>query len=202
MRSYPHKLFLSVHHEPENDLRGPGSGMTPPDYVDMYRHTVALLREEGVANVVYVMNYMGFARWANVVDELWPGVDVVDWIAYDPYGHRGDLTLIDLLDRPDGAWPGFYSWATRMAPGKPIMLGEWGFDSGAQIGGASILADAPERLATEFPMLKALVYWNSIGDEYNYRLDVSTPAGRRFVGAYASFVNDPYFTATDRATAP
>src|SRR5690606_33952754 len=51
MKAYPHKFFLTIWHEPENDL---GPGRQPADYVAMHRHVVDKLRSLGVTNVVYV----------------------------------------------------------------------------------------------------------------------------------------------------
>ena len=197
LQRYPKRLFLTVHHEPENEQGSAGSGRTPVDYVDMYRHVVGMLRAEGVTNAVYVMNFMGFAGWAPVADDFYPGDDVVDWIAYDPYGHAGQSTFAELLNRPTGDdWPGFYTWATQRAPGKPIMVAEWGYDLAGQPGAPAALDGAVESLTTDFPMVKALVYWNSWTDEYNYRLDQPTALGAEYGAAYARMANDPYFNST------
>jgi hypothetical protein len=199
LQRYPGRLFLAIHHEPENDQGGPDSGRTPADYVAMYRHVVTMLRDSGVTNAVYVMNFMGFAGWASVADAFYPGDDVVDWIAYDPYAHAGAPTFSALLNRPDGRWPGFYQWAVDKAPGKPIMLGEWAFDLQSQPLAPEALDDAHQVLQEQFPMLKALVYWNSRTTEYDYRLDQQTDAGVAFAAAYARLANQQYFNATDVA---
>ncbi len=201
---YPHRMFLTVHHEPENDVvLQEGSGMTPADYVDMYRHVVERLRSLGIDHLVYVMVYMGFDRWAGMVDDLYPGDDVVDWIGYDPYGFEAQTDFAALLNRPnpDIGWPGFYSWATQKTD-KPIMVAEWGFDLTANPDAAEILADAPEIVETQFPRIKALVYWNSIGERINARLDQPGEAAERFAAAFAEMAADPLFNATPTDIAP
>ena len=72
---------------------------------------------------------MGFQNWADIVDGLYPGNDVVDWIAYDPYGEAGATRLRACCStaRPRPAGRASTRWATAKAPGKPIMLAEWGF---------------------------------------------------------------------------
>lgn len=57
-RTFPGRFFLTIHHEPENDVRE-GGGYSPADYVAMYRHVVTRLRQQGVRNAVTVMTYMG-----------------------------------------------------------------------------------------------------------------------------------------------
>ena len=190
------RMFLAIQHEPEDDARGPGSGYEPADYVAMYRHVVGVLRGQGVTNVVYVMNYMGFGGWSDVVDAFYPGDDVVDWIAYDPYAHAGADDFIDLLDQGSGGWPGFYSWAVAKSPGTPLMLGEWGFDLASQPASATALDGAAAMLRTRFPMLKALVYWNDTTDRYGYRLDQPSALGVAYGQAFAGLAADPYFSQT------
>lgn len=202
---YPHRMFFTIHHEPENDVvLDEGSGMTPADYVDMYRYVAGRLRSLGADHLVFVMVYMGFDRWFDVVDELYPGDDVVDWIGYDPYGFAQQTNFEELLNRPDPdtGWPGFYAWATRKAPGKPIMVAEWAFDLSSQPGADAALRSAPLLLEQRFPAVKALVYWNSVGERVNGRLDQSGPDARRFATAFAELAAHPIFNRTSTQSAP
>jgi len=200
---HPDRMFLTIQHEPENDvIDEPGSGMTPADYVAMYRHVVARLRELDVDNVVFVMGYMGFERWATMVDALYPGDDVVDWIAYDPYGFESVDTFEKLLNEPNGdGWPGFYQWAIAKSPGTPIMLAEWGFDTARNPSAAGALSDATQTLARQFPDIKALVYWNDRGERVDPRLGQGGELADQFDEAFARLASDPYFdqTPTDPA---
>ncbi|HEY8454357.1 MAG TPA: hypothetical protein VIL34_02085 [Actinopolymorphaceae bacterium] len=164
-------FFLTIHHEPENEVdNSPGSGYTAQDYRAMFRHVVAHMRARGVDNVVWVMNYMGLPHWGTQpwFEDLYPGDDVVDWIAYDPYifgtGHYwGDTTsLVNRRFSTHPTWPGFYRWATEFAPDKPLMLAEWGVAEKPGSPGAK--AQFFRRLGEEirkWPRVKALVYWNS-----------------------------------------
>jgi hypothetical protein len=202
--TYPHRMFLTIQHEPENDIiADPGSGMTAADYVAMYRYVVGRLRALGVDNVVYVMGFMGFERWATLVDDIYPGDDVVDWIAYDPYGFREHETFDMILNDPAGnGWPGFYDWATEKSPGTPIMLGEWGFDLQSNDRAADIVAAAPTILRSEFPMIKALVYWNDIGRTVDARLSGGAANAAAFARSFAELASDPYFNMTSTDDAP
>jgi len=93
------KIMLTLHHEPENDVVGGGEGCaankvwvgnagTPAEYRQMWRTTRERFDAKGVTNVVWVMNYMGYSGWDCIVDDLWPGNDLVDWVKYDPYGEK------------------------------------------------------------------------------------------------------------------
>ena len=196
LTAYPHPVFLTIFHEPENDEGGSGTGMTADDYVAMYRHVVLRLRQKGVTNVIFVMNYIGHARWASRVHSFYPGNDVVDWIAYDPYGFGAETSIDKMLNSPTEGWPGFYNWATTYAPDKPLMLAEWGYDLSSQPNAAAILDNAVPVLQSRFPRIKAFVYWNDLLPGFKFRLDQQTPAGLKYGQAFARFAANPYFNVT------
>ncbi|MCM0619952.1 hypothetical protein [Nocardioides bruguierae] len=164
------KMFLTVHHEPEDEVVDTkGSGYTALAYRAMYRHVVDVFEDEGVTNVVWVMNYMGFEGWhlKPWFHQLWPGARYVDWIAYDSYmsqdlgGYDPD-GLRGLLNRHwSSDWRGFYRWATHRHPHKPLMLGEWGLGErpGRPRWKGSFLRKMGNRLATA-PRLKAMMYFD------------------------------------------
>jgi len=199
LRAYPFRLFLAIHHEPENDVVDTlGSGMTPEDYVDMYRYVVGKLRTLGVDNVVYVMNYMGFERWATIVDRLYPGHDVVDWVAYDPYALSQHVKFADALDDPDGGdWPGFYSWVIEKVPEKPIMAAEWGVDPELHPDATRLIEGLADTMSVDFDRIKALIYWNNTGKKLNPQLRGGSDRADLFSAAFRRLAEDPYFNSTD-----
>ncbi|HEY8456752.1 MAG TPA: hypothetical protein VIL34_14270 [Actinopolymorphaceae bacterium] len=162
-------FFLTVHHEPEEEVKGPGTGYSANDYRLMYRHVMIRLYNRGVRNIIRVMNYMGLPQWGSTAwfRYLYPGDDVVDWIAQDPYifgtgEYWGDIS--SLMNRRFArypSWPGFYSWATSVHPGKPIMLAEWGVSErpGSPGAKAQFFTQLGQRIS-QWPRVKALVYWN------------------------------------------
>jgi hypothetical protein len=168
-QTFRHRFFLTIWHEPENDVvTKPSRGMTARDYSAMFRHVVKRLRADGVAWAITVMDYMGFDNWAKQpwFGALWPGRRFVDWIGLDPYGSgaRSGWTARDfatLVNRPDGSFPGFYAWARRVHPYKPLMLAEWGVAAapGNPSGQAHFLHTVAQQLG-HFPHIKALVYFD------------------------------------------
>ncbi|WP_327006334.1 endoglucanase [Dactylosporangium sp. NBC_01737] len=170
LKAFPGKLFVALHHEPENDVRA-GGGMTARDYAAMYRHTVLRLRAAGVTNVVFVMVYMAYEPWCVQpwFGDLYPGDDVVDWIGMDPYlfakpggyGH-GDFTyLVDRTSDP-AKWPGFYTWVTRTHGNKPLMIAEWGvYEHAADPAQKAWIYSTVRQQLGRFPAIKALVYFDS-----------------------------------------
>jgi hypothetical protein len=168
--TFRHRFFLTIWHEPENDVRpAKGSGWTADDYAAMFRHVVSRLRADKITYAITVMNYMGFDSWARKswFSHLWPGAKYVDWIATDPYGTAAAKStytarnLPTLINRKDGSFPGFYSWIKKSHPGKPMMLAEWGVAPDAKNPGgmAAFFRNVGSELA-HYPNLKALVYFD------------------------------------------
>jgi len=205
IKAYPHKLFLTIYHEPEDNVNpSAGSGMQPQDYAAMYRRVVDKLREAGVSNAVLVWNVMGYSGWRQYYDALYPGDSYVDWVAYDPYARNNVFDdLVDLVNRgrPELGWPGFYSWATSKAPGKPIMWAEWGVDLITNRNPTAMISIDPNVIADRYPKLKAIVYWHQLGVG-NYRLDDNNGLGRSFGTAFRQLANDQVFNAMTPNGAP
>jgi hypothetical protein len=205
IKAYPYKLFLNIYHEPEdNVIPSAGSGMEPQDYAAMYRRVVTKLREAGVTNAVFVWNVMGYSGWRDYLDGLYPGDAYVDWLAYDPYIRNDVYTdVIDLVNRgrSDLNWPGYYSWATAKAPGKPIMWAEWGVDLTTNSNPAGKLNVDVNQIADRYPMLKAIAFWNNNGVG-TYRIDTDTTLGRNFATAYRQLAAHPVFNAMTPNNAP
>ncbi|MFD1114734.1 glycoside hydrolase family 26 protein [Sphaerisporangium aureirubrum] len=199
-RDLPRRFFLTIHHEPENDVRPrPGSGMTADDYAAMYRHVVQRLRYRGVKNAVTVMTYMGAPNWATKpwFERLYPGDDVVDWIGLDPYADRRVDDFAALVDkiRPDHApWPGFYRWTQTRFPGKPIMIAEWGaFDRPEDPAFKATFYNSVRRQIRGYPQIKALVYFDSPNaPRGDTRFDTTPPTAH----AFTELARAPYFSST------
>jgi hypothetical protein len=169
------KFFLVIWHEPENDvIATAGSGMTAVDYAAMWRHTVLRLRADGVTNAVTAICYEATPEWASKPwwPQLWPGGDVVDWMGEDAYsmgtsktwggGFAATINRVDHYQFPN--WDGFYNWAQRIAPDKPIMIPEYGAQeiSGDSSHKANFFNTEASDLRS-MPAVKAVVYWNNPG---------------------------------------
>ncbi|HEY7415527.1 MAG TPA: hypothetical protein VH593_10065 [Ktedonobacteraceae bacterium] len=102
----PHKIFLAVWHEPENDVSAfdnsaqqtackndpnfkglKGNAGTPDQYQAMWHNVENIFNQQGVTNVVWAMNYMSYPPFYCLVPYLWPGNQYVNWVLYDTYGH-------------------------------------------------------------------------------------------------------------------
>jgi beta-mannanase len=129
-------------------------------------------------------------------DELYPGDDVVDWVAYDPYAtaypgfHAGDFS--DLVNRaPSSKWPGMYDYLTENHPGKPIMLAEWGVAEDTSSPGVKpdFFRKVPDGLK-KYPAIKAMVYFDSPNATFG---DTRTNSTSRSQAAFNEMVSDRVF---------
>lgn len=199
-RHFPERFFLTVHHEPEDDVRTtPGSGMQAADYAAMYRHVVQRLRAGGVRNAVMVMTYMGVPNWSSErwFEELYPGDDVVDWVAMDPYADDRVRDFDGLVNKTRAEfpqWPGFYRWTQARFPGKPVMVAEWGvFERPHDRSFKRRFYESVSRQVQRYPQIKALLYFDSPHAPRGDTTFDSDPGADRSFGELA---RDPYFRAT------
>ncbi|MET8149263.1 DNRLRE domain-containing protein [Actinoplanes sp. NPDC049668] len=204
-KNYQQKFFLALHHEPENDVStSASSGMTAKDYAAMYRHVITRLRANGVTNAVNVIAYMGNEKWMaqSWWKDLYPGDAYVDWVGLDSYVsvekgyyHYGDMG--DILDRqPTGGGLGWYDWAVKNHPTKPIMVAEWGMyhrTKSVTDKSAAYNTVVPELKA--HPAVKAIVYFDTAKDDEGDR-DISVNSTASSLAAFKKVAADPMFKVT------
>lgn len=153
-------LWVTLEHEPENEGNLNSTGWTRNDYADMWRHVVTVARANGATKVIWAWTMMGYSSHAGTngqnYNSLWPGDDVVDWIAWDPYwqstaridfaeglsGGGSPRSLINENVNGTSGWNGFEAWAQvaktvggsgvstnlryAFAGTKPLMIAEFG----------------------------------------------------------------------------
>lgn len=136
-----HRIMLALHHEPENNVTSApgcpdstftGISGTPEEYRAMWRNVRDRFDVAGVSNVVWVMNYMNWEPYNCMVEELYPGDDLVDWIVWNAYGHGDEAehfeerarNLYDLFTERSGPGHEYTS--------KAWGLAEWGINLSSQ----------------------------------------------------------------------
>jgi hypothetical protein len=188
-QTYPEQFFFTVHHEGEEAVEEKaGSGMTAKDYAAMFRHVVQRLRGDGVDNLVTVLVHMAYVPYTSQswFDSMYPGDDVVDWIGFDTYAYSdpgyGHGDFAELLNRRSGMkpnWPGFYNWAVKEHPDKPLMVAEWGVWSSAKNPGhkAEFYREVGKQIG-RFPDIRAMVAFDTPHNQrgWDSRVDATPEA--------------------------
>ena len=107
-----------------------GAKEGPARYVAAYRHIVDLMRAEGADNLQWVWHVNWYdepeTKW-NAFENYFPGNAYCDWVALSAYGpttptaHDGTESLRFKMAEA-------YPRLTKLAPGKPIVIAEFGCD--------------------------------------------------------------------------
>jgi hypothetical protein len=135
----------------------------------MWANVEARFAALGVTNAVWVMDYMGFTGWDCMIDDLWPGNDLVDWVLWDPYASNNEnysqavgAFYNDLTNRSDSA----HDYLS-----KPWGLGEFGDRNTSDANQESFYTTVAQSLdSNQFPKLKLLTLYDAVGSTGDYRV--------------------------------
>jgi hypothetical protein len=186
-------MFFIFDAEPESQLEQSGS---PEDFVAAWRHIAAKFDDAGADRVSFMFTTTAYSftpesGQAEEVASMYPGDDVVDWIASDPYNFFKDGDWIPLSDEIQ-PW---YVWATGNHPSKPLAFSEWGSkeDPDDPNRKAAWFHEALDSLRTQYPGVKAVVYFDERKEERgtvnDWRIDTSSES----LAAFKAIAADPYF---------
>jgi hypothetical protein len=141
-----------------------GAQEGPARYVAAYRHIVDLMRAGGAANLQWVwhVNWLDQpeAKW-NRFENYYPGENYCDWIALSAYG---PLTprAVDGTESFRFKMATAYPRLTKLAPGKPIVIAEFG----CAVNNRKVNAGAWARSALDdlfsgrWPAIIGFCWWN------------------------------------------
>ncbi|HVX91494.1 MAG TPA: glycosyl hydrolase [Candidatus Paceibacterota bacterium] len=185
------------------------------EYIAAWQHVHDIFKTDNVTNAQWVWAPGNDAFSDNRGDggptDLWkdfyPGDDYVDWIGSDTYNKVATSSVaINESNR-------FLNFYNQVAPiGKPLMLSETGavgpdpqmFDNGIgcdySIGSTTPdaatewITSATQTFASQFPMMKAFVYWSNVGDGGPQKCNNYILRGAS-LDAFAAMGQNPYFKA-------
>jgi hypothetical protein len=158
-------------------------------YVPMWKHIHDIFVQNGATNVTWVWCPNVDSYSTIPFDPLYPGDDYVDWTCIDGYNFGTSQSW--------STWTSFsslfgptYNHLLRLAPSKPIMIGEIGT---SETGGSKsdwITDMLTVQLPNNFPHIKALVWFN-INKEDDWRIESSAKSQLAFAQGIAS----PYYAS-------
>jgi hypothetical protein len=168
----PVKVMIVIHHEPENDVStDPGTRHESHDSsgsAAQYRMMWANIRTRfdnlGVDNVVWAMAYMNYPKWNDLVPQLYPGDDLVDWIMFNGYGSHTRPDLSANINGFLGLLEQYSTPGQQMLTDKPLGIIEWGISKVDPEVAVSYFDQATEILDNDrFPQIKAWMVFDSPG---------------------------------------
>ena len=148
-----------------------GATEGPRRYIEAYRHIVDLMRGEGAENLQWIWHVNWFdepeAKW-NRFENYYPGADYCAWVAlsiYGPLTPRATDGTESFRFKMQTAYPRL----TKAAPGKPIVIAEFGCDIHHRKVNASEWAkNALEDLFSgRWPAVIGFCWWNESWENDN-----------------------------------
>ncbi|HEV2791347.1 MAG TPA: glycosyl hydrolase [Solirubrobacterales bacterium] len=157
------------------------NGNTTGQYVAAWRHVHDIFAAVGVTNVSWVWcPFIDPAGSLQDVAPLYPGDAYVDWTGLDGYNWGTNPTSPRGWKSFDQLFRSSYDQiAEAIAPGKPMMLGEFG---SSEHGGskADWIRDALARIPAEYPQVRAALWFDKFDDNMDWPIETSTSATAAF----------------------
>ncbi|MGZ4416787.1 MAG: glycoside hydrolase family 26 protein [Gaiellaceae bacterium] len=135
----------------------PSNQNTPSDFVAAWRHAHDVFAAVGAANVnwVWCPNIDPHRMFTNL-DSLYPGSAYVDWTCLDGYNNDDPWTNFS------GLYTSSYHQLRRLAPTKPIIIGEVA-STGQGGNKAHWISSMFHALATRFAHIQGVVWYDKWG---------------------------------------
>ncbi len=166
--------------------------ISPASFVAAWQHMHNIFTSVGATNVLWVWCPSGSTFTDGRAQAYYPGNSYVDWIGADGYNWAPEV--------PDTPWrsfaqifASFYAWGS--AKDKPLLIGEYGTVEGQPGAKAAWFRQAAQQLPTQFPAIRALVYFNSEHPDFGKSFDWRITTSPSSLAAFRAFANDPYFRA-------
>jgi hypothetical protein len=150
-----------------------GASKGPAHYIVAYRHIVDLMRAEGAENLTWVWHVNWYdepERGWNAFEHYFPGQDYCDWVALSAYGPltpRTNEGLESFRFKIDAAYPRL----TKLAPGKPVIIAEFGCDlHNWRVNTSRWARSALEELfSNRWPAIVGFCWWNEGWQNDNHK---------------------------------
>jgi hypothetical protein len=210
---------FDINHEPENQQNGVGrtEAFSAPnwytnrantteafrqrvlrEFANANRHIKAIFDEEGLTNCLWTMTYAslgsnGAAYDSWVYEALYPGDDVVDVVAWDPYDSGNSKTPLQTFQQgynmlKNGLLDTAPFYPGTQAKNKPFMLGEFGTRVGNNTYVRNWLLGVDDALRS-LPQIKTATYWSSSLGSTSYVVHTAGSANR---AAFVDLLQEPF----------
>lgn len=195
VREFGHPVFLAFQHEPGGQVgTAPGKSGTSEDYRRAWRHIVQRFRAQQVNNVSWTWILTAFAFSKGNPDSLYPGDDIIDWIAADGYNSYDCFGTGQHWRWFPEIYSDFYAWGRKH--GKPLMAAEFGsVEDPARPGRKGDWFRRIPATLQQWPEFKAMVYFNAAPACQNW---VTTSESA--LAGFRDFAHDAYVVLGKRST--
>lgn len=176
----------------------PFNRSTPADFVAAWRHVHDIFTAAGATNVgwVWCPNTNAPHHKMTSFASLYPGDSYVDWTCLDGYNMGGSSQSFSSL------YSQSYNDLLKIAPTKPVMVGEVASLEYAAGAKATWITDLLTELPTSFPQIKALVWFNWRNDHNGTWESNEVESSPTSQAAFATGIASPYYAAASSFTMP
>lgn len=150
-----------------------GAKTGPAKYIACFRHIVDLMRAEGADNLQWIWHvnwlYEPEQKW-NAFENYFPGENYCDWVALSAYGPTTPR-MEDGTERLGFKLSEAYLRLTEIAPGKPVILAEFGCDlHNKRCDAAKWAGEAlKEIFSGKWPAIVGFCWWNEGWQNDNHK---------------------------------
>jgi hypothetical protein len=179
------------------------SGNSAGQFVKAWRHVHDVFASVGARNVTWVWCANSEDAYTTPLQELYPGNAYVDWAGIDGYNFSTDLNGAPWRSFSTVFSGTYHHILQLISPSMPIMIGETGSveDGGSKAGW---ITDAlSTQLPTNYPRIKALVWFDETDSNLNLSFDTSPSSMAAFQKAVAAPTYQPNnYSALDQSPIP
>jgi hypothetical protein len=164
------------------------NGNRPGEFVRMWRHVHDIFERAGARNATWTwcpnVEYNGSVR---PLRSLYPGKRYVDWTCLDGYNWGTNPSKAQGWQSFDQVFGPTFGLVTRkIAPSKPLMIGETGSSEYGGSKAAWITDTLTLQLPGKYRKVRALVWFNKNADGMDWILESSGAAQSAFARGIAS----------------
>jgi hypothetical protein len=163
------------------------NGNQPGEFADAWRHVHDIFTSVGATNATWV--WCPYVNRLNTYASLYPGDGYVDWTCLDGYNWGTNPAAPYGWRTFDDLYANAYAKVTEtIAPSKPMVIGEI---AASEYGGskATWIEEMFEALATRYPKIRGLVWFENLGNDMDWILESSASA----TSAFATGISDSRF---------
>jgi hypothetical protein len=197
-REWGHPFFLRFNWEMNGNwfpwaegVNGNAAGQ----YVAAWRHVHDIFAAVGASNATWVWcPYVDPGGSMTSLSSLYPGDAYVDWTCLDGYNWGTNPAAPKGWRSFDQLFAASYGEiAERLAPSKPMMIGEVG---SSEVGGskAAWIEDMLARLPTDYPRVRAMLWFDKFDSGMDWPIETSPAATAAFASGIRSglYVGNSY----------
>jgi len=195
-REWGHPFFLRFDWEPNGNWFPWDEGVNgnnPGEFVAAWHHVHDIFTAAGATNATWVWcPYIDMHKF-DPIASFYPGDEYVDWSCLDGYNWANARSHPVPWKSFDQIFAGSYHQVvTRIAPRKPMLLGEIA-SSGGGHQKAEWIRGMFKSLRTKFPRVRGLIWFDQVQQGVSWPLETSRLVSK----AFAAGLRQPLFQANN-----